>query len=200
MSHFNIILFSKYSEICKKFVNTINKSNINLQFNFLCIDNINIRNRITKSSNIDISAVPCLLIVNNNNVEKYEGQDCFIWYNDIVNQHILANVNKKHEPEPIHREQSQPEPEQQSEPEPETEQQHQPSNGESFTNIDSIDASLEDESLVHDSTYRDFNTGTKEKKRPEHTKRDNLLSTAMQMMKSREIEDKNINKNPNLLI
>lgn len=197
MSLFYIILFSKYSEICMKFVNTINKSNINLQFNYLCIDNTNIRNRITKSSNIDISAVPCLLIVNNNNVEKYEGQDCFIWYNDIVNQHILSNVNLKHEPEPVLREQQpdrQPEIERQSEPETE------PSNGESFTNIDSIDASLEDDSLVHDSTYRDFNTGTKEKKRPEHTKRDNLLSTAMQMMKSREIEDKNINKNPNLLI
>jgi len=91
----------------------------------------------------------------------------------------------------------------QNEPKKQQEQQVIPDNN-TFTSIDDIDSNLEDESMIGDikieSTYRDFDVsgnGSSSKKRPDHAKRENLLSAAMQMQKSRELEDKNITKNPN---
>ena len=69
------------------------------------------------------------------------------------------------------------------------------------TLIDDIDENLEDESIINDdfetenevkldSSYRDYGGGGK---KAENKKRENLLSTAMQMQKTREIEDKSLN-------
>ena len=76
-----------------------------------------------------------------------------------------------------------------------------------LTLIDDIDENLEDESMINDneefepmeteikleSSYRDYGGGSG--KKAENKKRENLLSTAMQMQKSREIEDKSLNPN-----
>ena len=82
------------------------------------------------------------------------------------------------------------------------------------TMIEDIDETLEDESIVFEdmveeedeemgdeqqsqkvqlqTSYRDYGGGGK---RADNKKRENLLSTAMQMQKSREIEDKSLNPN-----
>ena len=197
-----VILFSKYSPVCKKFVDIIDNAKLNINFNLLCIDNSNIRDRIKNSNDIDIKQVPCLLILSGKNIDKYDGQDCFIWINDIIIQqkNLLLqqqeqqmnqklnnnNIQSIHEEEPVN------------------EKQQQEQN--TFTAIDDIDSTLEDENMIGDikieSTYRDFDisgnsSSSSTKKRPDHAKRENLLSTAMQMQKSRELEDKNISKKPN---
>jgi hypothetical protein len=77
------------------------------------------------------------------------------------------------------------------------------------TLIDDIDDSLEHESMVIDdfeteneikleSSYRDYSGGSGGKK-AENKKRENLLSTAMQMQKSREMEDKSLNPNNKMM-
>ena len=86
--NYYVILFSKYSNACKKFMDTVNTGNLNLNFNYLCVDNKEIRERIVSSTEIDIKQVPCLLVINEQtgSIDKYEGQDSFIWVNDIIQQ------------------------------------------------------------------------------------------------------------------
>ena len=200
-----IILFSKYSLACKKFVEIIENAKLNINFNLLCIDNSNIRDRIKNSNDIDIKQVPCLLVLSGTNIDKYEGQDCFIWINDIIIQQknlllqqqliLQQQMNEKLKNNI-----------QDEKPNNDNKQQFVPEqNNNTFTAIDDIDSNLEDETMLGDikieSTYRDFdisgNGGSSAKKRPENAKRENLLSVAMKMQKSRELEDKNISKNPN---
>ena len=198
-----VILFSKYSPVCKKFVEIIENAKLNINFNLLCIDNSNIRDRIKNSNDIDIKQVPCLLILSGKNIDKYEGQDCFIWINDIIIQQKNLLLQQQQEQQLILQQQMNQKIIQ-NEPKQQQEQQVIPDNN-TFTAIDDIDSNLEDETMLGDikieSTYRDFdisgNGGSSAKKRPDHAKRENLLSAAMQMQKSRELEDKNISKNPN---
>jgi hypothetical protein len=81
------------------------------------------------------------------------------------------------------------------------------------TLIEDIDETMEDESIVFEdmteegndeeqqvqlqTSYRDYGGGGK---RADNKKRENLLSTAMQMQKSREIEDKSLNPNNKMKI
>ena len=85
-SEYFVVLFSKYSNACKKFADTVNNGNLNLNFNYLCVDNKDVRNRILSSTDIEIKQVPCLLVINekSGSIDKYEGQDSFIWINDII--------------------------------------------------------------------------------------------------------------------
>ena len=206
-----VILFSKYSPVCKKFVEIIENAKLNINFNLLCIDNSNIRDRIKNSNDIDIKQVPCLLVLSGTNIDKYEGQDCFIWINDIIIQHKNLLLQQQQEQQLILQQQMNEKLKniiQNDEPKKQEQQMQSlppEQNTNTFTAIDDIDSNLEDENMIGDikieSTYRDFdisgNGGSSAKKRPDHAKRENLLSAAMQMQKSRELEDKNMSKNPN---
>lgn len=55
----------------------------------VCIDNEEVRERILKASKIDVSSVPCVLIVyRTGGVEKYEGQGAFQWIEETVRKYI----------------------------------------------------------------------------------------------------------------
>ena len=55
----------------------------------VCIDNEDIRARILKANQIDISSVPCILIVYpNGGVEKYEGKDAVKWVEQTVYKYM----------------------------------------------------------------------------------------------------------------
>ena len=87
MSKNHIILYSKFSEYSKRFIEIINSSGVNLNLTYLCVDNPEARQRVISSKDINIKNLPCLLIVyNNGNVEKCEGENCFVWINDIIQQ------------------------------------------------------------------------------------------------------------------
>ena len=67
----------------------------NFNIRLLCIDNENIRKRILSSKKITISSVPCILIIyNDGGVEKYENDDAFTWVNDIV-QRVIAQQQQQ---------------------------------------------------------------------------------------------------------
>jgi len=83
-----VLLYSNYSEHSKRLINTIQQAPIDFSsltsLNPLCIDNEEIRNRISKSK-IDISIVPCIIIAYpDGGVEKYEGSRAFAWVEDII--------------------------------------------------------------------------------------------------------------------
>jgi hypothetical protein len=216
-----VVLFSKYSNACKKFMDTINNSKLNMNFNYLCIDNKDIRNRIVTSSEIDIKNVPCLLVINeqSGSIDKYEGQDSFIWINDIIQQRQKQLLEEQIKQQSLMQQQMQQQlimqkkEIQQKLAERDIDESVKPikklksSKKKTLTLIDDIDENLEDESMMNDneefepmeteikleSSYRDYGGGSG--KKAENKKRENLLSTAMQMQKSREIEDKSLNPN-----
>lgn len=108
---FSVLLYSKFSTSCTQLISTIEHSidfisATSLQF--LCIDNDNIRKRILNNSDIEVSKVPCVLIVySNGNVEKYDGGFAFQWVNAIIQQLT---------PPPQKKTITQPEPQPESEP------------------------------------------------------------------------------------
>jgi hypothetical protein len=81
---FTVLLYSKYSTNSKKILDIIENSGSNLaksdNLQFLCIDNDIIRERIKQNKQIDISVVPCILIIYpDGGVEKYDDSKAFKW-------------------------------------------------------------------------------------------------------------------------
>ena len=76
----------------------------------VCIDNEEIRKQILKKDNkIEISSVPCVLIVyNTGSVEKYEGGSAFEWIEETISRYVP--LQSQSEPQThIKSEQAQPE-------------------------------------------------------------------------------------------
>jgi hypothetical protein len=73
-----ILLYSKYSQRCKEF---LDEADDELGLRVLCIDNNEIREMITKDKNgYHIKNVPCVFVLySNGRLEKYEGSDAFVW-------------------------------------------------------------------------------------------------------------------------
>jgi hypothetical protein len=85
----NVLLYSKYSNLSKQFVDGIQGLPPDLlnavALRQLCVDNKAIRARIEQNKEIQINHVPCLLVVHpSGTVEKYEGGDAFSWIHDTV--------------------------------------------------------------------------------------------------------------------
>ncbi len=88
---YSILLYSKYSKVSQSLIQMIDNSGINfqavLQLTPLCIDNEKVRERILSNRQIEIDYVPCILIIfPNGNVEKYDGQQAFMYINNIITQ------------------------------------------------------------------------------------------------------------------
>jgi len=225
--NYYVILFSKYSSACKKFMDTVNTGNLNLNFNYLCVDNKEIRERIVSSTEIDIKQVPCLLAINEQtgSIDKYEGQDSFIWVNDIIQQKQKQLLEEQMKQQALLQQQMQQQMQQQQQIQMkkmavrEVDESVKPikklkSSSKKKTMIEDIDETMEDESILFEdeddeggdegqkvqlqTSYRDYGGGGG--KRADNKKRENLLSTAMQMQKNREIEDKSLNPNNKMKI
>jgi hypothetical protein len=97
---FTILLFSKYSENSKRFIDVFKEKipeNIvsSLKFNSICIDNDKIRKSILNSKQISVKAVPCILTVyTDGGAEKFEGPDAFTWLEDIITK-INIDIEKE---------------------------------------------------------------------------------------------------------
>ena len=67
-----IILYSNYSQICKTFLEKLSKVVDPKTLRPLCIDNIEVRARLSRST-LNITKVPCVLQVAADTVNVYEG-------------------------------------------------------------------------------------------------------------------------------
>jgi hypothetical protein len=85
---YSILLFSKYSPQCKKFIDMISNSGVNFSnLKSVCIDNEQVRKRVLSNKQFNIKIVPSvLLIYSNGNVETYEGVNAFNWAGGIIQQ------------------------------------------------------------------------------------------------------------------
>ena len=89
--HISILLYSKFSPQCQNLMSKIAQSNINFAEKFslqkVCIDNKKIRKKIQHDTKINITTVPCLLIVfPDGGVEKYDNDSIFQWIDNIIQQ------------------------------------------------------------------------------------------------------------------
>jgi hypothetical protein len=74
----NILLYSKYSQFSINLIEIVNKYQVPLLK--LCVDNKNIRQKISSSKQIKINYVPCILsLYSDGKVEQYEGENAFQW-------------------------------------------------------------------------------------------------------------------------
>ena len=89
----SVLLYSNYSPKSKQIMQLIQNCGFDFvaatQLVFFSIDNENIRRRILANKQIQISSVPCILIVyDDGGVEKYEGATCFRWINEIIQKNL----------------------------------------------------------------------------------------------------------------
>ena len=87
----SVLLYSKYSSLSKRLMNIINTSNVDFTKKFalqtLCIDNQQIRDRVLKNKQIEITTVPCILLTfPDGGIEKYDGIYVFEWVEGIIKQ------------------------------------------------------------------------------------------------------------------
>lgn len=90
--HLCVILYSKYSQLSIEVMKTLENSPVNIidivGITPVCIDNEEIRTRILKANQINISTVPCILIVYpTGGVEKYEGHDVIKWIEQTLSKY-----------------------------------------------------------------------------------------------------------------
>ena len=96
----SILLYSKYSVSSKKLIDFINSSGIDLtnliKLQLLCIDNEEVRKRIIKNKQIDITSVPCLLLIyQDGGLEKYDSDAVFKWFEQIIKKNIDQRVDQR---------------------------------------------------------------------------------------------------------
>lgn len=88
----SVLMYSKYSATSKKLMDFIQSSGVDfttiLSLQLVCIDNDEIRNRILQNDQIDITSVPCLLIIYpDGGIEKYDGPRIFEWTEEIIRKY-----------------------------------------------------------------------------------------------------------------
>ena len=99
-----ILLYSKYSRSCLRILDSVEQLNGMMSsptpiVQLVCIDGKEIRKQILNSKSIEIKKVPCLLVVDDTTVEKYDGEKAFQWVSEIV-QKISANSQPPPQPPP----------------------------------------------------------------------------------------------------
>lgn len=87
----SVLLYSKYSALSKSIMNIIQTSGLDFTNKFrlqpLCIDNEEIRKRIIENKQIQVTSVPCLLLIfPDGGIEKYDGAHAFEWVEGIIRQ------------------------------------------------------------------------------------------------------------------
>jgi len=92
MDRMCVLLYSKYSPMSTKLMTALSECPIDLEatvgLNTVCIDNQDVRKRLLKNGKIEISVVPCILIVyRSGGVEKYEGDAAFQWIDESVSKY-----------------------------------------------------------------------------------------------------------------
>ena len=88
-SNFSVLLYSKYSANSKQLMDVMNSSKVDFLkstgLQNLCVDNEEVRNRIIQNKQINITSVPCILVIFPDGIiEKYEGLHTFKWVEEII--------------------------------------------------------------------------------------------------------------------
>jgi hypothetical protein len=184
--------------------------NISVGLNTVCIDNEGIRSQILKANKIEISTVPCVLIVySTGGVEKYEGENAFQWINETVSKFMPPHQNQ---PEQIPQKQvprkiiSRPVSKREEEEEEEEEEEpiqkplrkvkfEQQKNLKKETTMEELGIEPDTQESVHQSQFETYDNSErleeKELKKQGSVKGKDLMATAMAMQKERDSVESN---------
>jgi hypothetical protein len=102
----SVLLYSKYSASSKSLMSMIQQSGVDFTNQFslqsLCIDNEEIRKRIVENNQLQITSVPCLLIIfPDGGIEKYDGAHVFEWVERTIKQFAPPPPTQPPQPPPI---------------------------------------------------------------------------------------------------
>lgn len=202
---FSILLYSKYSKYSKEFISIIENSSVNIieifNLKLICIDNEIIRKKILNSQQIDIKSVPCLLIIyEDGGVEKYENENIFQWVENVIQQFTPTNlpseksinneIQQVKEPDNINIEKNINEKNINIEKNIETKSKKNVSKKEiqTITPIEDLDTEDEDNNILNeDDTITPSQIEQVESTNAMSAKKNDLMSLATSMQKSREI-------------
>jgi len=168
-----ILLYSNYSSICKQLLTALQTCPVDIYnlsgLNVLCVDNEKIRKQIMNSKKITIDTVPTLLLIyQDNNIKKYEGQMVFDWIDLTVNKYLpqeqVPQIVQQQVPqivqEQVPQEQNQEEYEEEQEQKPVKKIIKKPVNKQkhiqkkTITSIEDLDSSEDDLDLFDNETSR----------------------------------------------
>ena len=97
---YSVLFYSKYSGQCTNLLNKIENSDISI-FNMFdikkfCIDNKKVRSRIKNNNKLQITKVPVIITVRQDDiVEKYEGNQAFQWVDDLISRVLKTQTQKE---------------------------------------------------------------------------------------------------------
>ena len=84
-----VYFFSRYNEKSLELSKLLTAEDIDMKK--ICVDNENVRKRILDSE-LDIKKVPTILIIHpSQEIEKYSGEECFEWYNFLIQENKPEN-------------------------------------------------------------------------------------------------------------
>lgn len=128
-----ILLYSKYSPNCKKILSVYDAS---LSFiKPVCIDNAQIRQRLSNSTSLNIKTVPCVLFrYPDGRLEKFENDNVTDWVIEQISNNISETpytevYQESHQPQP---QSSQPR-QTQPQPQPESQQSYEPQETDNYS-------------------------------------------------------------------
>lgn len=107
----SVLLYSKYSTYSKKLMDMIKSSGVDFTGQFklqpLCIDNEEIRKRISQNKQIQVTTVPCILIIYpDGGIEKYDDVYAFQWVESVIHKFALPPPPQPTEEEQWRRQQA----------------------------------------------------------------------------------------------
>jgi len=103
-----LLLYSKFSPACTELINIIKSNNTGITLESVCVDNIEVRRRLTRSKKFNIEHVPCILHINKSSgiAEQYEGERSFSLIHSLIEAQIPEQLPPLPEiqtmPEPPH--------------------------------------------------------------------------------------------------
>ena len=105
----NIILYSKFSPYSQNLIKYIQKYKFIINnFNFVCIDNKQIRDKINNCNKINISKIPCLIIIfeKEGGVEIYEGPIAFDKIKNIIEEEYSIEFKQQEQQEMLQKQET----------------------------------------------------------------------------------------------
>ena len=89
MNKYTILFYSKFSKSSQALLDTIQSGGNDLLsmllFRTICVDSKIARTKLTQDKKLEITSVPCILIVDTNGtVSKFEGDNAFNWAQEIM--------------------------------------------------------------------------------------------------------------------
>ena len=89
-----VCFYSKYSSSSTLFLKRLSHSTPSPEdVRYVCLDKAWVRDRIMRDNRYHISTVPCVLVLREDGIDKYEGNELWEWLNDIEGMEGMGGMD-----------------------------------------------------------------------------------------------------------